>query len=154
MILGLIAGNVLRSGREPRSKTQWLVVAGVVGLASGWLLGALGIVPVVKRIWTPSWARGQLWTWPRRGRWCRACRPSPAHPRPAYDVLVGGPERREVHRLGALDVRHEELASPVLLLHVDGEPVVKGGAHLHLDREAVLERARLEADKLRRRAKL
>jgi len=55
MILGLIAGNVLRSGREPRSKTQWLVVAGVAGLASGWLLGALGIVPVVKRIWTPSW---------------------------------------------------------------------------------------------------
>jgi len=27
-----------------------------VGLISGWLLGRLGICPVVKRIWTPSWA--------------------------------------------------------------------------------------------------
>ncbi len=55
MILGLIAGNVVRSAREPRAKLRWLIVAGVVGLAAGWTLGALGIVPVVKRIWTPSW---------------------------------------------------------------------------------------------------
>jgi predicted acyltransferase len=33
----------------------WLVVAGAVGLAAGWALGASGICPVVKRIWTPSW---------------------------------------------------------------------------------------------------
>ena len=30
--------------------------AGLVALAGGWLLGALGVCPVVKRIWTPSWA--------------------------------------------------------------------------------------------------
>jgi predicted acyltransferase len=55
MILGLIAGGVLRGERSAFGKVRWLVVAGVIGLASGWLLGALGICPVVKRIWTPSW---------------------------------------------------------------------------------------------------
>jgi heparan-alpha-glucosaminide N-acetyltransferase len=55
MILGLLAGNVLRSSRDARARIRWLVVAGLIGLAAGWLLGMLGIVPVVKRIWTPSW---------------------------------------------------------------------------------------------------
>jgi predicted acyltransferase len=55
MILGLIAGGVLRSERTPAAKVRWLVVAGIAGLAAGWLLGAMGICPVVKRIWTPSW---------------------------------------------------------------------------------------------------
>jgi predicted acyltransferase len=55
MILGLLAGGVLRSGRRDWDKAKWFVVAGVIGLASGWLLGRLGICPVVKRIWTPSW---------------------------------------------------------------------------------------------------
>ena len=55
MILGLIAGGILRSERSAWSKVKWFAIAGVIGLASGWLLGALGICPVVKRIWTPSW---------------------------------------------------------------------------------------------------
>ena len=55
MILGLIAGNVFRSKREPLSKLKWFVIAGLIGLVSGWLIGRLGICPVVKRIWTPSW---------------------------------------------------------------------------------------------------
>ncbi|HKQ76690.1 MAG TPA: DUF5009 domain-containing protein [Blastocatellia bacterium] len=55
MILGLIAGNVFRSKREPLSKVKWLVCAGMIGLVSGWLIGWTGICPVVKRIWTPSW---------------------------------------------------------------------------------------------------
>ena len=55
MILGLITGGVLRSGRAPYDKVRWLAVAGIAGLAAGWLLGAAGICPVVKRIWTPSW---------------------------------------------------------------------------------------------------
>jgi len=55
MILGLIAGGWLRSSREPWGKIRWLTIAGVIGLASGALLGWLGICPVVKRIWTPSW---------------------------------------------------------------------------------------------------
>ena len=55
MILGLITGDILRSKRTPLGKVRWLVNAGAIGLAAGWLLGALGICPVVKRIWTPSW---------------------------------------------------------------------------------------------------
>ena len=55
MILGLLAGSVLRGPRTPEQKIKWFAVAGVAGLASGWLLGALGVCPVVKKIWTPSW---------------------------------------------------------------------------------------------------
>ena len=63
MILGLLAGGVLRSERTHMERVRWLVIAGVVGLASGWLIGAVGICPVVKRIWTPSFT---LWS----GGWC------------------------------------------------------------------------------------
>jgi predicted acyltransferase len=60
MILGLLAGGVLRDERRsPRDRVRWLVVAGVVGLVSAWLLNALGICPLVKRIWTSSFT---LWT--------------------------------------------------------------------------------------------
>lgn len=55
MILGLIAGETLRSERPPMEKTRWLAIAGVVALTVGWALGVLGICPVVKRIWTPGW---------------------------------------------------------------------------------------------------
>src|SRR5215204_6271044 len=55
MILGLIAGGLIRKETTPRSKVQWLVIAGVTALLTGALLGWLGICPVVKRIWTPSW---------------------------------------------------------------------------------------------------
>ena len=63
MILGLVAGEVLRGSRPPAARVRWLAAAGVVGLASGWALGALGVCPVVKRIWTPSFT---LWS----GGWC------------------------------------------------------------------------------------
>ena len=55
MILGLIAGGVLKSERTVRAKLAWFGVAGAAGLAAGWALGELGVCPVVKRIWTPSW---------------------------------------------------------------------------------------------------
>ncbi len=55
MILGLIAGGVLRSARTAWSKVMWLTIAGLAALVLGWLLGRLGVCPVVKRIWTPSW---------------------------------------------------------------------------------------------------
>lgn len=55
MILGSIAGTVLRGERTPREKIRWFVAAGLIGLAAGASLGWLGICPVVKRIWTPSW---------------------------------------------------------------------------------------------------
>jgi predicted acyltransferase len=59
MILGLLAGGVLRSGRTARSTISWLLLAGALGLASGSLLGALGVCPIVKRVWTPSFV---LWS--------------------------------------------------------------------------------------------
>lgn len=55
MILGLIAGGVLKSDRSSRAKLAWFAAAGAVGLAAGWALGESGVCPVVKRIWTPSW---------------------------------------------------------------------------------------------------
>lgn len=55
MILGLIAGGVLRSERTAAGKLRWFAIAGGLGLIVGSALGWLGISPVVKRIWTPSW---------------------------------------------------------------------------------------------------
>ncbi|HYG33958.1 MAG TPA: DUF5009 domain-containing protein [Clostridia bacterium] len=55
MILGLIAGGVIRSERAPWAKVKWLAVVGVSSLLVGAALGWFGICPVVKRIWTPSW---------------------------------------------------------------------------------------------------
>jgi predicted acyltransferase len=63
MILGLIAGTILRDQRPPWAKVRWFAVAGVLGLALGAAAGFCGICPVVKRIWTPSWA---LYS----GGWC------------------------------------------------------------------------------------
>ncbi|MGI8966178.1 MAG: acyltransferase family protein [Limisphaerales bacterium] len=55
MILGLIAGGILRSERSSSHKIKWLVLAGIIGLALGTVFGFAGICPVVKKIWTPSW---------------------------------------------------------------------------------------------------
>jgi predicted acyltransferase len=91
MILGLLAGGVIRGESaadlknrkigpvetEPQADTErtlprnrsfggkltWLIVAGLVSLALGWGLGELGVCPIVKRIWTPSWV---LYS----GGWC------------------------------------------------------------------------------------
>ena len=55
MILGLLAGSVLRSARAPAEKIRLLFIAGLISLAAGWLVGVTGLCPVVKKIWTPSW---------------------------------------------------------------------------------------------------
>lgn len=54
MILGLVAGRWLRE-TAPRIPMKRLLLAGVIGIASGLLLHYSHICPVVKRIWTPSW---------------------------------------------------------------------------------------------------
>ncbi len=58
MILGLIAGAWLKqASSQPRS--TWIVVRllkyGVAGIALGWGLHGLGVCPLIKKLWTPSW---------------------------------------------------------------------------------------------------
>ena len=55
MLLGLITGETLRSEQADAAKLRWLIVGGVLALVLGWSIGAAGICPIVKRIWTPSW---------------------------------------------------------------------------------------------------
>jgi predicted acyltransferase len=59
MILGLLAGGVLRTGRPAQERVSVLVKAGLALIALGALIGVLGLGPVVKRIWTPSFT---LWS--------------------------------------------------------------------------------------------
>jgi heparan-alpha-glucosaminide N-acetyltransferase len=56
MIFGLMCGELLRSRLPSWKKLLLLILGGVVGLLSGYFLDQLGICPLVKRIWTPSWA--------------------------------------------------------------------------------------------------
>ncbi|MBY0395693.1 MAG: DUF5009 domain-containing protein [Thermoleophilia bacterium] len=55
MLFGAIAGGWLRSGRSVGATARGLVGAGLAGLAVGLVLDAT-VCPIVKRIWTPSWA--------------------------------------------------------------------------------------------------
>lgn len=63
MILGLIAGGWLKMSLPAGETIKRLLAAGLTGLFLGWLLGATGLCPVVKRIWTPAWT---LYS----GGWC------------------------------------------------------------------------------------
>lgn len=54
MILGLMAGEMLRTSKSKTYKLSWLLSAAVLCLALGWLAGEY-LCPLVKRIWTPSW---------------------------------------------------------------------------------------------------
>ena len=56
MLFGLMCGELLRSRRGELDKLKILAIAGVAGLIVGQLLNLTGICPLVKRIWTPSWA--------------------------------------------------------------------------------------------------
>ncbi len=56
MIFGLLAGGLLRSDRAAREKVAMLIAVGAVGVVLGMALDWLGVCPMVKRIWTPSWA--------------------------------------------------------------------------------------------------
>jgi heparan-alpha-glucosaminide N-acetyltransferase len=55
MVLGLLAGELLRGGEPARKKLRILLGAGLLGILAGSVLDWLGVCPVVKRIWTPSW---------------------------------------------------------------------------------------------------
>ena len=55
MLLGLVAGRLLRSSSSSRDLIRRLLLLGAAGVALGLLLHLTGICPVVKRIWTPAW---------------------------------------------------------------------------------------------------
>jgi heparan-alpha-glucosaminide N-acetyltransferase len=54
-MLGLWAGEWLKSAREMRTKLRGLIVAGVALTLGGLVLQWLHLCPIVKRIWTSSY---------------------------------------------------------------------------------------------------
>lgn len=54
MIMGLLAGGVLRSDRTPAAKVRWFIGVGLAALCAGWLLGTTGICPIIKKTRTSS----------------------------------------------------------------------------------------------------
>ena len=55
MILGLMAGENLRANKTSGEKLSWLLKAGAICLVLALLTGTT-LCPVIKRLWTPSWA--------------------------------------------------------------------------------------------------
>ena len=55
MILGLMAGENLRSSKTSGEKLKWLLKAGAICLVLALVTGTT-ICPVIKKLWTPSWA--------------------------------------------------------------------------------------------------
>jgi predicted acyltransferase len=55
MILGLMAGENLRSEKTAGEKLKWLLKAGAICLVLALVTGTT-ICPVIKKLWTPSWA--------------------------------------------------------------------------------------------------
>lgn len=55
MILGLFAGNILRSNKVASEKAKRFLIIGTCLIAGGLLVHFAGINPIVKRIWTPAW---------------------------------------------------------------------------------------------------
>jgi heparan-alpha-glucosaminide N-acetyltransferase len=55
MIFGLLAGRLLRGECSARSKLLYLVGAGAFCLIAGTWIADMGVCPLVKRLWTPSW---------------------------------------------------------------------------------------------------
>lgn len=56
MIFGLLTGGLMRSDRGAAAKLALLIASGLVCLGVGYALDRYDICPLVKRIWTPSWA--------------------------------------------------------------------------------------------------
>lgn len=56
MLLGLLAGGWLKSDLPHKTKLKRLLLASAVCLALGTTLHLLSVCPIVKRIWTPTWA--------------------------------------------------------------------------------------------------
>lgn len=55
ILLGVVCGRRLMGPGTPAAKLRWLIVAGAICLAAALAIG-LTVCPIVKRIWTPSFA--------------------------------------------------------------------------------------------------
>jgi predicted acyltransferase len=55
MILGLFAGNMLKTSKTQQEKLKFFITLGLGLMAFGAILHFTGINPVVKRIWTSAW---------------------------------------------------------------------------------------------------
>ena len=55
MILGLLAGNMLKAAKPQLSKVKGFVLTGLLLIVLGLLCHYTGLNPIVKRIWTPAW---------------------------------------------------------------------------------------------------
>jgi predicted acyltransferase len=56
MVFGLLAGQLLRGSLPVVRKLKYLVIFGFLGIIAGQVIAMAGLCPIVKRIWTPSWA--------------------------------------------------------------------------------------------------
>ncbi len=56
MIFGLLAGQLLRGDLAITKKLRRLVLLALAGIVLGQAIALVGLCPIVKRIWTPSWA--------------------------------------------------------------------------------------------------
>jgi predicted acyltransferase len=61
VLMGVLAGQLLRSSLSAQRKAQWLAASGVACLLGGWLWSFA--IPIIKHIWTSSMI---LWS----GGWC------------------------------------------------------------------------------------
>jgi len=55
MIIGLFAGDAIKSAMTSKDKIKFFVITGLALIAVGVLLHVTGVNPIVKRIWTPAW---------------------------------------------------------------------------------------------------
>ena len=64
MLLGLIVGEMLRAGYTSGQKLKRLAIIGAIAIVVG-LVAGFTVCPIIKRIWTPSWAlvSGGLVVW-------------------------------------------------------------------------------------------
>lgn len=56
MLFGLMSGELLRSPRSARFQLLTLFLGGLAALGIGYALDYYHVCPLVKRIWTPTWA--------------------------------------------------------------------------------------------------
>ena len=56
MIFGLLAGQLLRGNLTITRKLKRLILFALAGIVLGQAIALVGLCPIVKRIWTPSWA--------------------------------------------------------------------------------------------------